>query len=181
MLIVFVTTNEYGEWLDWFPTFGLGDNEITENTGFFERFRIRAYHLVLPIFCITYGSFAYLSRQMRGGVLGVLRQDYIRTARAKGLNNRSVIWKHSFRNSLIPIITIFANLFPAAIGGAFVVEIIFSIPGMGQKVLGALFSRDYPIIFTVFMFSAILTMVGNLVADMLYAVVDPRISFTKKA
>jgi peptide/nickel transport system permease protein len=117
---------------------------------------------------------------MRGGVLTVIRQDYIRTARAKGLDETRVIWKHAFRNSLIPIITLFASLFPLAISGSVVIESIFSIPGMGQISYMAVLARNYPIVFTVLMFSAILTMVGNLVADILYAVVDPRISFSKR-
>ena len=118
---------------------------------------------------------------MRGGALSVLRMDYIRTAYAKGLDSKTVIWKHVFRNSLIPLITLFAYLFPAAISGSVVIEVIFSIPGMGKEAYGAIVARNYPIVFTVVMFSAVLTMFGNLVADILYSVVDPRISFTKKA
>ena len=116
---------------------------------------------------------------MRGGILGVFRQDYIRTARAKGLSENTVVWKHAFRNSLIPIITIFASLFPAAISGSFIIENIFSIPGMGKIALDALSGRDYPIVFTVMMFSAFLTLVGTLISDILYVIVDPRISFEK--
>ena len=137
----------------------------------------RGYHIVLPVFCLSYGSLAYLSRQMRGGVLTILRQDFIRTARAKGLDEKTVIWKHAFRNSLIPIITIFASLLPAAISGSFVIENIFSIPGMGKIAFEGLIARDYPMVFTVMMFSAFLTLLGTLLADILYAVVDPRISF----
>ncbi len=175
MLITFLTTSEYG--MNFFPTFGLGD--IDDEMTWFEIAMERGYHLILPVFCLTYGSLAYLSRQMRGGLLTVLRQDYIRTARAKGLDEGRVVWRHAFRNSLIPIITIFASIFPAAIAGSFIAESIFSIPGMGKLSLDALFSRDYPVVFTVMMLSAILTMVGNLFADIMYAVVDPRISFNK--
>jgi len=113
-------------------------------------------------------------------MLNVLEMDYIRTARAKGLKKQVVIWKHAFRNSLIPIITLFANIFPAAISGSFIIEVIFSIPGMGQLTLQAIFQRDYPIVFTVLMFSSILTLVGILIADIMYAFVDPRISFSNK-
>lgn len=181
ILVVFLTTKEYGAWLDWFPTFGLTSSEIPDTASAWTKFWDLAHHLVLPVFCMTYGSFAYLSRQMRGGALNVLRMDYIRTAYAKGLDSKTVIWKHVFRNSLIPLITLFAYLFPAAISGSVVIEVIFAIPGMGMKAYGAIVARDYPIVFTVVMFSAILTMIGNLVADVLYSVVDPRISFTKKA
>lgn len=181
ILVVFLTTPEYGEWLDWFPTYGLSSTSVNADTPAWTRFWDTAYHLILPVFCITYGSFAYLSRQMRGGALSVLRMDFIRTARAKGLNESTIVWKHVFRNSLIPIITLFAYLFPAAISGSVAIEIIFSIPGMGKLAFEAINARNYPIVFTVVMFSAVLTMVGNLVADLLYSVVDPRISFTKKA
>lgn len=181
ILIVFFTTSEYSPYLDWFPTFGLSSAGLSEDASMWTRFWDTAHHLVLPVFCITYGSFAYLSRQMRGGALSVLRMDYIRTAKAKGLDQNTIIWKHVFRNSLIPIITLFAYLFPAAISGSVVIEVIFSIPGMGKLAFEAISARNYPIVFTVVMFSAVLTMVGNLVADMLYSVVDPRISFTKKA
>ena len=181
ILIVFFTTSEYSTWLDWFPTFGVQSTTMPRNASWFAHLIDLLHHMVLPVFCITYGSFAYLSRQQRGGALAVLRMDYIRTAYAKGLDQNTVIWKHVFRNSLIPIITLFAYLFPAAISGSVVIEIIFSIPGMGQKAFSAIFAKDYPIVFTVVMFSAILTMVGNLVADLLYSVVDPRITFTKKA
>lgn len=167
-----------GGGLGWFPTFGLGG--LPETAPYWDRFFETAYHLILPLFCLTYASFAFISRQMRGGMLDILEMDYIRTAKAKGLRKKVVVWKHAFRNSLIPIITLFASIFPLAIGGSFIIEIIFSIPGMGQLTLKAIFARDYPIVFTVLMFTAVLTLVGNLVADILYAYVDPRISFSNK-
>ena len=175
MLIMFLGGGDY---LDWFPAFGLGS--MPDDAPFWERFIDTAYHLILPVFCWTYGSLAYISRQMRGGMLNVIGQDYIRTARAKGLDEKKVIWKHALRNSLLPIITMFASIFPLAISGSFVIEFIFSIPGMGKISLDALNARNYPIIFTVMMFTAILTLIGNLVADILYASVDPRISFSSK-
>lgn len=175
MLIMFFGGGDY---FDWFPAFGLGT--LPEDAPFWDRFWETTYHLILPVFCWTYGSLAYISRQMRGGMLNVIGQDYIRTARAKGLDENKVIWKHALRNSLLPIITLFANIFPLAISGSFIIEFIFSIPGMGKISLDALNARNYPIIFTVMMFTAILTLVGNLVADILYAAVDPRISFSNK-
>jgi peptide/nickel transport system permease protein len=175
LLITFLTTEEYG--MNWFPTFGLGEVDDTMST--MDILIERGVHIILPIICLTYGSWAYLSRQMRGGVLAVLRQDYIRTAKAKGLADNKIIWKHAFRNSLIPIITIFASIFPSAIAGAFIIENIFAIPGMGKLSFEGLIARDYPMVFTVMLLSAILTLIGNLVADIMYAVVDPRISFNK--
>jgi len=170
MLIVFLCDPDY---LGWFPS---AYSFMPDDSGFFTK----VYYLILPMFAWTYGSLAYLSRQMRGGMLQSLGQDYIRTARAKGLSERKVIWKHAFRNSLIPVITIFASVFPLAISGSIVIEMIFSIPGMGKTSIDAIFSRDYPIIFTIMMFTGILTLVGTLVSDILYAVVDPRISYSNK-
>jgi len=177
LLLVFFTTPDYGEWTDIFDS---GLPKFEENTPFYKMVALSLWNLVLPVFCSTYRSFAFISRQMRGAMLNVISQDYIRTAEAKGLARSKVIWKHAFRNSLIPIITMFAVLFPAAIAGSVVIELIFSIPGMGSLFLSSITSRDWPVVFTIMMFSAILTLVGNLVADFLYTVVDPRISFTKK-
>lgn len=178
MLIVFITTPEYG--MDLFPTYGTSSVNLPADASFMTRFWDTAYHLTLPVFCLTYGSFAYISRQMRGGMLNVIRQDYIRTAQAKGLSQTAVVWKHALKNSLLPIITMFANLFPLMISGSVILEVIFAIPGMGRVAYESVVARNYPVLYTVFMFSAILTMIGILVADMLYAAVDPRISFTKK-
>lgn len=175
MMIIFLGG---GDFLDLFPPTGVAD--VDTDDPFFTRFGMQAYHLAMPLICWTYGSFAYLSRQMRGGMLGVLRQDYIRTARSKGLNNSAVVWKHAFRNSLIPVITIFSSVFPAMIGGSVILEFIFTIPGMGKLGFEAVLRRDYPVVLTVTMFSSILTLVGYLVSDILYAVVDPRISYSKK-
>ena len=137
----------------------------------------RMPYLILPIITYTYGSFAFLSRIMRIGMIDVVSQDYIRTARAKGLGEGKVILKHALRNSLLPIITVFAAIFPMAIGGSIILEMIFSIPGMGLEIINAIYNYDYPMIITVFTLSGFLTMVGYLVSDILYAVVDPRISY----
>ncbi|MBL0079284.1 MAG: ABC transporter permease subunit [Bacteroidetes bacterium] len=147
---------------------------------FIEIIGVRLKYLFLPLVCYTYGSLAFISRQMRGAVINSLGQDYVRTAKAKGLSQKVVLWKHAFRNSLLPIITLFANIFPLAISGSIVLEIIFSIPGMGKLAYEAILRRNYPIVFSVVMFSGILTLVGNLVSDILYAVVDPRISYSSK-
>ena len=178
LLIVFFTTSEYSPWLNWFPTGGVTD--LPSSTPFFTRAIDIMHHLALPIFCVTYGSFAFISRQMRGGMLTVIRQDYIRTAKAKGLEEKAIVWKHAFRNSLFPIITLFAYIFPAAIAGAVTIEVIYSIPGMGKLAVDSIVARDWPVVFTILMFAAILTMIGNLVADLLYALVDPRVSYGNK-
>jgi peptide/nickel transport system permease protein len=114
---------------------------------------------------------------MRVGMIDIVSQDYIRTARAKGLGEGKVILKHALRNSLLPIITVFAAIFPMSIGGSIIIEFIFSIPGMGSEILLAIYNYDYPMIIAFFTLIGFLTMVGYLVADLLYAIVDPRISY----
>jgi peptide/nickel transport system permease protein len=178
MLIIFFTSDYYGNWMNLFPPYGLG--KIGAEYGFWEKVTDRSYHLILPVFCSVYGSFAYISRQMRGGMLSVLRQDYIRTAFAKGLQPNKVYWKHAFRNSLIPIITLFSSFLPAMISGSVVIEYLFTIPAMGRVSYESVVARNFPVLFTILMFSAILTMLGTLISDILYVVTDPRISFTKK-
>ncbi|NOZ08165.1 MAG: ABC transporter permease [FCB group bacterium] len=176
LLIIFLGG---GDFFSVFPYAGLHSNTYSAMSGF-EKFKDLSWHLVLPVFTMTYGSFAYLSRQMRTGMLEIIRQDYIRTARAKGLSERTVILKHALRNSMIPIITIMATLLPLLIGGSVIIETIFSIPGMGSLGFEAITGRDYPIVMAVFTISAILTLFGILISDILYSMVDPRITFTKK-
>lgn len=176
MAIVFLANVEY---LKIFPTSGL-TTLGSDEWGFFASLGDRVWHLFLPVFCSTLGSFAFVSRQMRGSMLDTIKQDYIRTARAKGLKERTVVLKHALRNSLIPIITMIAGIFPALVGGSFIIEPIFSIPGIGQLGYQAIISRDYPVIMAELVLSAVLTMVGLLVMDILYAAVDPRIAFSKK-
>ena len=173
LLIVFFTTPEYGMKL--FESIGLGD--LPPSAPFAERFMEKSRHLILPIFCNSFNGLAFVSRQMRGGMLNVLGQDYIRTARAKGLKERVVIWKHALRNSLFPLITLFAVVFPAAIGGSVVIEVIFNIPGMGRLILNSILSSDWPVVYTIMMLGAVMTLIGNLFADILYAYANPRVKF----
>jgi len=164
--------------LSWFPVSGIQDPTIFDpNWSLWMKLKHRMPFLILPIITYTYSSFAFLSRIMRVGMIDVVSQDYIRTARAKGLGEGKVILKHALRNSLLPVITVFAAIFPMAIGGSIIIEVIFSIPGMGVEVFNSILNYDYPMIITVFTLSGFLTMVGYLVADLLYAVVDPRISY----
>ncbi len=168
------------EYLALFPTGGIRSIFYSEQWSLWQRIWDYVWHLTLPMLVYTYASFAFISRQMRSALLEVLRQDYIRTAYAKGLPGRVVIWKHAVRNSLIPIVTLLAGILPSLIGGSVIVETIFSIPGMGELSFRALVARDYPVIMAVFTLSAVLTLVGILLADILYAVVDPRISFARR-
>ncbi len=132
-------------------------------------------HLILPVFLSAFGGLAGLSRYMRSNMLEVIRQDYITTARAKGLSERVVIYKHALRNALLPVITILGLSIPGLIGGSVIFETIFAIPGMGQLFYMSVMSRDYPVVMGILFIGAILTLVGNLVADISYAVADPRI------
>jgi len=132
-------------------------------------------HLILPVFLSAFGGLAGLSRYMRSNMLEVIRQDYITTARAKGLSERVVIYKHALRNALLPVITILGLSIPGLIGGSVIFETIFAIPGMGQLFYMSVMSRDYPVVMGILFIGAVLTLIGNLVADISYAVADPRI------
>lgn len=135
----------------------------------------RISHLILPIFISAFGGLAGMSRYMRSNMLEVIRQDYIVTARAKGLSNRQVIFKHALRNALLPVITILGLSVPGLIGGSVIFETIFAIPGMGQLFYASVMARDYPTIMGMLVIGAILTLLGNLIADISYALADPRI------
>ena len=141
----------------------------------------RLWHMCLPVLCMTYGGLAVLSRYARAGMLEVIRQDYIRTARAKGLSERAVIMKHALRNGMIPIVTLIGGLLPALLSGSVIIETIFNIPGMGRLGFNAVLERDYPIVMAITFFSAVLVLLGMLLSDLLYAVADPRIRFGGKS
>ncbi len=132
-------------------------------------------HLILPVLLSAFGGLAGLSRYMRSNMLEVIRQDYITTARAKGLSERVVIYKHALRNALLPVITILGLSIPGLIGGSVIFETIFAIPGMGQLFYMSVMSRDYPVVMGILFIGAVLTLIGNLVADTSYALADPRI------
>ncbi len=132
-------------------------------------------HLVLPIFVSAFGGLAGLSRFMRSSMIEALRQDYIVTARAKGLPERVVVYRHALRNALLPVITILGLSVPGLVGGSVIFESIFSIPGIGQLMWQAVMARDYPVIMGNLVIVSILTLLGNLLADICYALADPRI------
>jgi len=158
-----------------FPVAGL--NSLREaQMPYFPWLADRLWHMVLPVICLTYGGMAFLSRFQRNNMLEVLRQDYIRTAQAKGLRKRTVIYKHALRNSLIPLVTLFATLMPALLGGSVIVETIFSIPGMGKLGFDSVMQRDLNLVMALATVSAMLTLAGLLVTDLLYMVIDPRIT-----
>jgi peptide/nickel transport system permease protein len=136
-----------------------------------------ARHYVLITFCFSFGSWAYYARFIRQNMLEVMRQDYIRTARAKGLSELTVTLRHSFRNTLIPVMTLLGMLLPAVIGGSVILEVMFNWPGLGRLFYDSMLARDYPTIMAISFITACLVLLGTLLADLSYAMVDPRVSY----
>ena len=164
----------FGVQLGWLPISGLR-SPTWEYLSFWQQQWDFVAHLALPILVATFGGLAGFSRYMRQSMLEVIRQDYIQSARAKGLPERMVIAKHALRNALLPIVTVLGLSLPGLIGGSVIVESIFAIPGMGQLMVQAVFERDYPVIMGNLVIVAVLTLVANLIADLTYSLVDPRI------
>lgn len=164
----------FGIDLQWLPISGLVSMEY-ERLGPWGKFCDLASHLVLPITVYTVGSLAGMSRYMRACMLEVLRQDYILTARAKGLSPRQVILRHALRNALLPVITLLGLSVPGLIGGSVIIESIFALPGLGQLFYSAVMARDYTMIMGNLVLGAVLTLAGNLLADFCYGLADPRI------
>jgi peptide/nickel transport system permease protein len=135
-------------------------------------------HSLLPVFCYTYGSLAYYSRFVKANMEEVVRQDYIRTARAKGLPPLTVLVKHAFRNTMIPFVTMLGLTLPGLLSGSVILEEIFSWPGMGRLFFSAITTRDYEVIMTETLIYTLMTLAGQLVADILYAFVDPRVTYS---
>lgn len=164
----------FGVNLGWLPISGIQSIDVS-GMGPFERLLDWARHLILPVGLSAFGGIAGISRYSRSSMLEVIRQDYIRTARAKGLKETDVVIHHALRNALLPVVTILGLSVPALIGGSVIFETIFAIPGMGQLFYASAMSRDYPTIMGILVIGAILTLIGNLIADISYALVDPRI------
>jgi len=164
----------FGVKLEWLPISGIRSLNYAHLTSL-ERVSDVLSHLIMPVFVSAFGGLAGMSRYMRSNMLEVIRQDYITTARAKGLDERTVIFKHAMRNALLPVITILGLSVPGLIGGSVIFETIFAIPGMGQLFYQSVMMRDYPTIMGVLVIGAVLTLVGNLMADVMYSVADPRI------
>jgi peptide/nickel transport system permease protein len=168
ILIVFVVNSFHVSVID-MHTFGMS------GTGLATRAMDRVWHLVLPSILGATVGIAVLSRYVRNQMLEVGGQDYVRTARAKGLPEEQVQYKHALRNALLPFVTMFGLVLPGLIGGSVIIEYIFAWPGMGRMAYEAILARDYPLIITVNFISAILVLVGTFISDLLYMVVDPRI------
>jgi len=170
-----------GDYFYLFPPGGLTSLDASPNWPLGKRLLDYSWHLCLPVIVLSYSGFAGLSRFMRSSMLENLRQDFVQTARAKGLAERLVIYKHVLRNSLIPIVTIMTSIIPGLISGSIIIETIFSIPGLGQLGYEAVLARDYPVIMAVFTISSLLTLLSILLSDLLLTVVDPRITFSGRS
>jgi peptide/nickel transport system permease protein len=151
-----------------------GFEKLTFSEQVWDRFK----HLLLPVFCFTYGTLAYETRFIRSNLNEVLRQDFIRTARAKGVSPRNILVRHAFRNTLIPFITLVGLTLPGLLSGAIILEKIFAWPGMGGLFYQSISARDYPVIMGLTLLFSVLTLLSQLLADILYAVFDPRISYS---
>lgn len=171
----------FSEQLGLFPTSGMYSPLAQYTMTGAERALNVLWHMVLPVFVLGVASAASTARYMRSSILEVLSTEYIRTARAKGLPERIVIWKHALRNAMIPIVTLLGLTIPFLFGGAVVVESVFAWPGMGKLAVDAMFARDYPMIIGCTMVSGLMVILGNLVADILYVLIDPRIKIRSDA
>lgn len=158
--------------LDWLPVSGMRTLGVTPNTPDL------LMHLILPAIVLSAGTMGSVTRYTRSSMLDVVRQDFIRTARAKGVSERLVVYKHALRNALIPVITLLGLQIPGLLGGAIITEQVFSWPGMGRLALEAISSRDYPVLMGLNLLTALLVVAGGLLSDMLYSVADPRIRYS---
>lgn len=170
-LIILGTVKLFG-----YPVLGMR-SFVTEGFGATEIVLDRIWHLMLPALIMAIHGIAGLSRYTRSSMLEVIRQDYIRTAKAKGVPEETVYYKHGLRNALLPIITLFGFLIPGLIGGSIIMESVFAWPGIGRLAYQAVLARDYPVVMTILTISAVLTLIGNFVADILYGIADPRIRY----
>ncbi|MBA4016725.1 MAG: ABC transporter permease [Pirellula sp.] len=163
--------------LGWFPLKGMYDSLLFPQMSIPEKVMHVAWHCVLPVFCYTYASWAYYSRFIRANMAEALQQDYVRTARAKGVGPLRVVMRHAFRNTMIPMATLIGLSFPALLSGSVILERIFTWPGMGQLFFESILNQDYNVIMGLTLVFSIMTLLGTLLADIMYAIVDPRISY----
>ncbi|MDC0036956.1 ABC transporter permease [bacterium] len=176
--LMFILLGSYA--LGWFPTSGFMDPLVYDGP-WLQRAGSVVHHMALPLFTIVVGGIAGLIRYNRFGIIKILAQDYIVAARARGLSETRILFKHAFKNCLLPIITILGLDLPSLISGSYIIEYIFSWPGMGQLGVQAVFQRDYPILLATILFSSVLIILGTIFADIGYSVIDPRISRKSKS
>ena len=168
----------FGISLGWLPVQGIVSLDF-DSLSFLGKTLDVSRHLVLPVFVSCFGGLAGMSRYIRNNMLEVLHKDYIRTARAKGLDEKTVVYKHALKNAILPVITILGLSVPGLIGGSVIFESIFGIPGMGRLFYESVMGRDYPVIMAILVVGAFLTLIGNLLADISYSLADPRIRYGK--
>jgi peptide/nickel transport system permease protein len=165
----------FGEWLHWFPVGGVVDPVLHHSLPWAGRVADRLWHLTLPACTLGAVGAAATARYQRAAVLEVIGQDYVRTARAKGLTERRVVLVHALRNALLPLVTLLGLSLPFLLTGAVLVETVFAWPGMGKLAADAIFRRDYPVVLAAAIAASVMVVAGNFVADLLYTVADPRI------
>jgi len=169
----------FAVYLGWVPLNGMMSDNY-EDLSYISKTLDLLYHSILPVTVYTYGSIAYYSRFVRANLQEVLRQDYIRTAKAKGLGPVRVLWHHAFRNTLIPMVTLIGLTLPSLLGGSVIIEQIFSWPGLGRQFFDAISQRDYPMIMALTLIFSVVTLSAQLLADVMYAFVDPRVRLDSK-
>lgn len=174
LLLIFFTNNEFGKWMNLFPSDGIGD--VNSSDTIIEIVIQRAYHFILPVICLSYSSIAYLSFHIRDGILDGFKEAWYTTAISKGLSRREAIKTHSLKNALFPLISLLGQIIPSVISGSMIVEVLFSIPGMGRLMYSSILSHDWPVVFDTIVISAIVVILAQLVVDILYRVLDPRVS-----
>jgi len=171
--LAFILITVFSNQLGWLPPVGM--HTFGKTLSLLKQTIDVGKHLLMPMLAMSFVEIAYWARYQRSSLLEVLGQDYVRTARAKGLQEKLVTWKHAFRNALIPMVTLAGLTLPDLVNGSYIIETVFGWPGMGRLGVQSILNRDYPIVMGVTMLSALLVVVGNLLADFLYAFVDPRI------
>jgi len=165
-----------GSYFNWFPNAGIM-SENYDSLSFFAKVLDRAHHFVLPLICYMVNSFTVLTFMMKNSLLEEIKLDYVRTARAKGLDERAVVFKHALRNALIPLVTGIGSFLGVFLAGSLIIENIFSLNGIGELGFSSAMSRDYNVLMALIFISSVVSLLGRLISDMLYTVVDPRIDF----
>ena len=172
MLIVFFTTPEYSRWLDIFPAGGIGNYHFETGA---KKLAIMVGSLILPVISLLLGALAYVTRQMRDSVVRESEKPYVRMARAKGLSEKEIYRSQILRNALFPMITLVGSAIPASVSGSVVIEVLFGIPGMGRLMYSSILSQDWQVVYVMVLIAALLTVIGYLISDILYRLVDPRV------
>ncbi|NND31696.1 MAG: ABC transporter permease, partial [Saprospiraceae bacterium] len=177
VLVVFFTTPEYGAWTDIFPSVGIWDATSTDTQ--WQIIAKNADLLILPIVVLSTGFMAYLTRIVRNAVIEEKHKTYVVHARNKGLSEKSILWRHVFRNASFPLITLLGSILPAALAGSVVIEVICNVPGTGRLLFDSIMNQDWPVVIGVVLISSVLTIIGLLISDILYQWADPRVNFSR--